>query len=93
MDKETKTVPRDQRRGRKREAASRAGHAKPSRDSAEPRGTVLSTQRAKRVTQRVLEAAQCLRGLMQSSKRLTQRPKGPTQSFRDVGEGFVGQVF
>ena len=50
--------------------------------------------------QRVPKAAQCLRGLMQSvlglmqvSRRLTERPKGPALSFRVAEEGYVGQVF
>ena len=49
--------------------------------------------RATRVTQRVLEAAQCLRELTQRGMRLMQKPAGLTQCFRVVGEGFVGQVF
>ena len=86
-------MPRDQRRGRKREAAANAGHTEPSRDSVEARGPASSTQRVAGVTQRVPKASHCFRGLTQRVLRLTQSSRRLTQCFRVVREGFVGQVF
>ena len=81
-------------------ATASPGYTEPNRGSAEHRETASSMQRAEGVRQRHPEAVQCLRGLMQRvlglmqvSRRLTQRPEGPTLSFSCVGEGFMGQVF
>ena len=93
LDKEVEIVPRYQCRGKELEAAVRAGHTDPSRDSTEAKGPASSMQKAAGVTQRVPEDAQCLRGMTQRGQRLTQRSGGLTQCFSGAGEGFVGHVF
>ncbi len=57
MDIDAEIVPRDQRRGRELDGESRAGHAEPNRDNAEPEGPASSMQKVVGVTQRAIEVA------------------------------------